>query len=180
MDVAELVPRVRRAIEGPASTPETPGALSEEQITAITADAIASVIFYTDGRWGFTLSGNGDTSNPEWTIAPDPSLPEQTVIVAQAALDYFFFEFSTVKTRERLSNEATEWEYEQSAQLLTERFKLLIGERDKALEVIEGLRRGTTARFASFIAVRDAQTSALIEPWVAENGGVGGQTLLAG
>jgi hypothetical protein len=48
-DVRELIPRVRRAMEGPVP-PAVP--LSDEAVLAATADALSDIILLTVGEWG--------------------------------------------------------------------------------------------------------------------------------
>lgn len=174
MNVRELIPRVRRAIEGVGNTVDS---LSDDEVLAVTADAISNIIFYTNGRWGHAinvLERDSSTNAPtEWEIVPDLEPAEETVIVAQAALDHFFHVLRTVKTQETIRNEGSEWSYSFSANALSEQLKLLRDARDEALEILSGVNQGITARYQSFIAVRDSAVSAVIEPWT--GGGVGGQ-----
>lgn len=139
-------------------------------MVALTADAIADVIFYTGGTWGHTLTASGAA---DYEVDPDLALEEQTVVVAQAALSHFFHEFRNLKTQERISDEGHAWEYTLSANLVQEQLKLLIAQRDRALELI-GQRTGTaTDQYVSFLQVRDSAIAAYIEPWV-DGAGVGG------
>jgi hypothetical protein len=50
---------------------------------------------------------------------------------------------------------------------MTEQFKLLVAERDKALAVIAASDDRVLDGYSSFLAVRDSYTAALVEPWVA-------------
>jgi hypothetical protein len=162
VDVRLVIPRVRRAIDGPtaSSSAAVSSTLNDEAIKDLIADAISEVIWYA----------------PECDVTPDLSLPEQTVVVAQAALDYFWQVFRDMKVSERIANEAAQWEYTLSANLLAEQFKLLKANRDDALaRILED--NPTLDVYASFLAVRDAEVAALIEPWTVEAGGVGGQQL---
>lgn len=174
MNVRELIPRVRRAIEGVGTTADP---LSDDEVLAVTADAISNIIFFTNGRWGHALNvldRDGTTNAPtEWELVPDLNPAEETVIVAQAALDHFFHVLRTLKTQETIRNEGSEWTYSYSANALSEQLKMLRDARDEALDILSGVKEGIVARYQSFIAVRDSAVSAVIEPWV--NGGVGGQ-----
>jgi hypothetical protein len=172
--VSALVPRIRRAVEG-AGAPEV---LSVDAVRDLAADAIAEVILYTGSVFGKQLvvtATDDQTGAPtDYATSDALTLPEQAVIATQAALDYFFHQFASTKVSERIADEAQTWEYTLSATLLRDQLKQLVAERDKALAALES---GVPLEsYVSFIAVRDAHTSQLIEPWVDGNGGVGGQT----
>ena len=70
-----------------------------------------------------------------------------------------------MKVSERIADEAQSWEYSLSANLLVQQLKLLISERDKALAVLEAEGAPLDA-YESFLAVRDAHVSQMVEPWV--------------
>lgn len=172
-DVADLIPRVRRAVEGPVPLPS--GALTDAQVLAITADAIADVILLTGGAWEHTLSvtDRDDANVPiAWAVDPGLSLEEESMIAAQAALTYYFHIFKETKVSERIRNEGQEWEYAMSATLLRDQMAALREQRDMALAAI--IRKTPAlARYASFLQVRDRAAAAYLEPWV-EGGGLGG------
>jgi hypothetical protein len=174
-DVRELIPRVRRAVEGVAG-PET---LTDDQVKDLTADAIAEIILYTRGAFPHTLLVT-DTANgapTEYEVDPALSLPEETVVADQAALNHFFHAFQKALTSERIADEAHSWEWTRSAQLMTELWKQLVRERDQALEILTDEYGAALDAYASFLAVRDSYTAALIEPWTA-GGALAGQELV--
>lgn len=172
-DVAELTPRVRRALEGPV--PLIVGALTDDQILALTADAIADVILFTSGQWDHSLivtSRDGTTNYPDgWAVDPELSSAEESMIAAQAALTYFFHGFKDQKVSERIRNEGQEWEYTMSANLLRDWITMLKEQRDMALATLKATSP-VLARYASILQVRDSLASAYLEPWV--GGGLGG------
>lgn len=170
MNVEVLIPRTRRAIDGPlaSGSASVSSSLTDPQVLALIADSIADVIYYTGGAWPYTLSGadeDGYGAPTTFTIEPDLPLEGQTVVVAQAALTYFFHRFSDAKVQETISNEAQTWQWQKSASLLTDYLKLLREARDKAIDLIAN-QAGALDAYVSFLAVRDAQTSAIIEPYV--------------
>lgn len=175
-DVREIIPRVRRAIEGPVTPP---GALTDDQVLALAADALADVILLTAGQWEHELlvSERDETTNVpiEWTIDPELSLPEESMIAAQAAITYFFHQFKDLKVAQRIQNEGQEWEYQISATVLRDWIKMLQEQRDESLEAL-GRSNPALARYGSFLEVRDSVGAALLEPW--RGGGSGGQALL--
>jgi hypothetical protein len=180
-DVRALIPRVRRAIEGPV--PLTSGALSDGQVEALAADCIADIILFTEGGWDHTLSVSemdetGDYPIPlHYEVDPELSLPEQALIAAQAALSYFIHSFKDMKTSEVIRNEARTWEWQKSPNLLRDWLQELINARDKALDAVMAENAMIMARYASILAAREPLIAALIEPWAAESGR-GGQPVL--
>lgn len=175
-DVRELIPRVRRAIEGPVPLLTTdPDYLSDDQVAALTADTIADIILLTEGRWGHTLEvierDSESNAVTEWGVDPALSFEEESVVTAQAALSRYFHLARNMKTSERVQNEGQEWEWSKSAQLLREQFAMLKEMRDRALASLMG-KNPVLARYASILEVRDRVGAAYIEPWIA--GGLGG------
>ncbi len=171
-DVAELVPRVRRALEGPVPLAT---ALTDDQILAWTADAIADVLLFTSGQWDHELVvtdrdpvGNFPTG---WAVDPELSSAEESMVAAQAALTYVFHTFKDQKVSERIRNEGQEWEWAKSPNLLRDWMAMLRQQRDAALEGLLATNP-VLARYASILQVRDSLASAYLEPWVA--GGLGG------
>lgn len=170
-DVRVLIPRVRRAIDGPAATGSAAVSttLDDDQITGLIADAIAEVIFYTAGSWGYTLGVT--TRDPvygaptAWTIDPELNDAEATVVTAQAALDYYFVGLAEAKTSETIRDEGQEWSWSTSAAAVAERIKELRAARDRALDIIQAATP-VAAAFVSFLAERDGYTAALVEPYI--------------
>lgn len=171
-DVREFIPRVRRAIEGPV--PLSVGALTDAQVEAMAADAIADIILLTVGAWNhkLTVTDRTDEGVPEhWAVDPGLELEEESVIAAQAAIGYFFHEFKDTKISERIVQEGRQWEYQLSATVIRDQVKLLQEQRDAALSSL--LRaHPALARYASILEVRDRLGSAVLEQWT--RGGLGG------
>lgn len=178
-DVRALVPRVRRAIEGPV--PLTTGALSDDQVEALAADCIADIILFTEGLWPHTLSVSQmdpDTNYPlHYEVEPELELSEQSLVAAQCAVQFFIHTFKDMKTSERIRNESREWEWQKSPSLLKDWLAELIRARDSALETVMATQNIIMARYASILAVRDPLAYAIIEPWSA-NAGLGGLPVL--
>lgn len=178
-DVRELIPRVRRAIEGPV--PLTSGALEDGQVEALAADCIADIILFTEGAWHHALDvgeldGNGVPAH--WTVDPGLSLPEQSLVAAQAAVQFFIYTVKNGKTSERIKNESREWEWTKSPTLLKDWFAELVKARDLALNTVVAMNP-PMARYASILAVRDPLAASLLEPWSPDGAGRGGQRLLS-
>lgn len=181
-DTRVLIPRLRRALDGPTamSSASVSSSLSDEQLNAIGADAIAEMIFYSGSLLGSVIEV---TERDPVYMAPlawrtEPALTEAKVacIVSQAALTYFYERLSSPlagKTAEGIKDEATEWTWEVSPQAIVERLRQLKADRDAALSQLESEGEATDASWTSMLAVRDKWTSALIEPWV-EGPGLGG------
>ena len=175
-----MVPRVRRAVEGVG----VPAVLTDDQVKDLTADAIAAVILYTGSAFGKDLvvtdyaAGNVPD---EYATSDALTLPEQTVVAVQAALDFFFVQFAATKVSETIADEAQTWTYQLSSTVIRDRLAQLRAERDRALDALmEGDPAGFEA-YSSFIAVRDQQVSMRVEPWVdAMQSGIGGQQIEQG
>jgi hypothetical protein len=176
-DVREIIPRVRRALEGPV--PLGAGALTDDQLLAVTADAIADVILFTNGEWDHTIAVSDtdeDTGYPnEWEVDPALDVWEESIVAYQAAITYTFQAFKNTKTSERIKNEGQEWEYTTSATVIRDFIKHLIDLRNEALA---SSHSPVLARYASILQVRDAAASYYLEPWVPGGGLGGGQALL--
>lgn len=165
-NIRVAVPRIRRAVEGVV---KAQWLLADDEVKDLCADAIADIILYSGNIFGKTLNvlaRDPVTGAPtEYSVTPALGLPEETVIAAQAALNYFFHRFSAVKVSETIADEASNWSYDLSPNLLVAQLKQLQSERDKALTALE-TEEGVLESYHSFIAVRDTQTSRYIEPWV--------------
>lgn len=184
-DIRVLIPRMRRALDGPTATSSAvSGTLSDEQVGNVIADAIAEVIFYTGGGWGRTLIVTARDSQYmapiAWQTDEQLTEPEATAVIAEAALTYFHNSLDSLKTSEHIVNEGEEWEWSISAAAVSERIKQLKALRDEAIAKL--LESGTVSEaWINTIAERDAYTDMLIEPWVTNGpwalGGGGGQML---
>lgn len=180
-DTRVLIPRVRRALLGPhASGSAAPAnSLSDEEVNGLVADAIADIVLYSGGSsvFGHSLEvaeRDGYYMAPvAWRTSEALSEDEGSVIVAQAALNYFLHEIKTLKTSERIADEGQEWEYQIGASVLTEQIKALQKARDEAIERLQS-DNTVTEGYVNFLAVRDQHTASLIEPW-SDTGGYGGQ-----
>lgn len=170
-DVRVLVPRVRRAIEGAGAT----ATLSDDAVKDLVADALAEILLFTGSVFGHTLIVTGTTAGApdEYATSEPLELDEAAVVAAQAALDYFFHEFRGAKTSERISDEAQDWEYSTSAQLLRDQLALLIRRRDEALAALT--REGHVLdAYVSLLEERDVTVARQIEPFTVSSG-FGGQ-----
>lgn len=175
-DVRELIPRVRRAIEGPV--PQSSGALTNDQVLALAADAAADIILFTAGLWNHKLIAverDAETNVPtEWGIDPQLEFEEESVIAAQAAISFFFYAVRDMKTSESIVNEGQTWEWQISANVLRDQIKFLQEQRDLALAAL-ARRNPVMARYASILAVRDRLGAAVLEPFTYGSGLLGGE-----
>lgn len=171
-DIRMLIGRVRRAVEGVG----TAAVLTDDEVKDLIADAMADIILYSgNGVFGkeLVVTARGVNNEPiEYATSDALTLAEQSVVAAQAALTHFFYTFVNLKVSERISDEGQTWEYSLSATLLRDQLKYLIDNRDRALEQVAPI--GLDG-YESFLAVRDAYTSRLVEPWVQASIGAGGQ-----
>lgn len=174
-NVRLLTGKVARAIFGPTYSANVSGGavLDPDQLRDLTADTIAKLIFYTNGLWPYQLTVDDVDSNGmpcEYSITQRNvptalSISDETLVVAQAGLDWFFFEFKDKKVSEEISDEGQKWAYSLSANLLLAQYKQLIADRDRALDVVTQ-RADYLVDYVSFVAERDALTSAMVEWWV--------------
>jgi len=165
-DLAVLVPKARRKIEGPFGLPNG-RTLLDSQIYAMVGDAIGEMIAIA-GEW-FKHTLKVKKRDPlvgfatEWQTDTPLTEEEAAIVIAQVALDFYFSLFRDMKVSETIQNEGTQWTWEVSANLLKSYLQSVIEERDKA---IGGLKdKIVFDRYSSNIRVRDQQTVALIEWW---------------
>lgn len=169
-DVKVLVPRVQRAVA------RIGGTLTSEEAESASADALSSILLYTGSVFGKQLVVTSRTAEgipSGYATTDELTLAEETVVAAQAALDYFVSFMTTGKTSEQIADEAQSWSWSRSAQALRDAFAYLIGERDRAIEATTARAPGMVA-FESFLAVRDVEVARLIEPFAAGMLGAGG------
>lgn len=167
VNVRLIVPRVRRAVEGPVPIAD---AMTDDQMAAVVADAIADVVLYSGSVFGkqlLVLETENDIPT-EYGTSDALALSEQSVIASQAALNIVYFKLMALKTSEKISDEAQSWEYTTSANAMRDLLKALTDARDKALAALED--KGSLVSYTSFIAVRDIQTSRAVEPWMHRHG----------
>jgi hypothetical protein len=162
-DIRVLVPRVRRAVEG-IGTPEV---LTDDQMKDLIADAIADVILFTGTAFGKQLlvtDRDGTTNVPtEYATSLPLTLPEGSVIAAQAALTAIYVQLADTKTSETIRDEGQEWSYTISATLLRDRISQLQAERDRALSVVEQVT--STVEFYNLWLERDVAFAAAYGPY---------------
>lgn len=173
-NIRSLVPRVRRAVEGPVPLPAP---LSDDVIKDMVADALADVILYAGTVFGkqiiVTTRDAVSGAPTEYQTSDLLTVSETAVIASQAALNFFFYKLAGMKTEERITDEAGEWQYRTSVNLMRDAMTALKDARDKALEALQSVHPLET--YASFLAVRDSEVSRLVEPWVFPELDVGGQ-----
>lgn len=171
-DIRVLIPRVRRALDGPHATSSAAASsnFTDDEITAQIADAIAEVIFFAPDGFGKQLEVTERDPNYLAPIAWQTSEPltdaEATVIVLQAALNNLYYGVASMKSSERIRNEGEEWEWSVSASAVAERVKALQRMRDEAIERLTAIDSHGMHAWINTLAVRDAYTDSLIEPWV--------------
>lgn len=173
-DIRVMVPRVRRAIEGPipAASPA-----SDDVLKDVVADALSDVILLSGSAFGKQLLITAtDAGVPiEYATSEALTLAEQAVVAAQAAVNFIFFKVVGQKTSERIRDEAGEWEWATSGNVLRDALKALTEARDRALEALTG--NVALDGYVSFLAVRDVQVARAIEPWT-DTAGAGGLELI--
>ena|SRR5438270_6192624 len=177
-DLRVMIPRCRRAIDGPRATSSASVAatLSDSEVLGLVADSTANVILLTGGSqvFGYMLV---PTHYDPFYKAPDqwatdkPLSPEaQDVVIAQAAIDFYSDRLRHNSfTAETIKDEGQEWTWERSANLLQLQLKLLAEVRDRALEMLQRLNAPLDS-YISSVAERDKLAAVYLEPWVKEIG----------
>lgn len=181
-DVRVLIPRVRRAIDGPEATGSgsVAASLTDDMMVGLIADAVADVILLTGGFFGYSLEvvDRDDIymAPTAWRTDRERSSSADTVISAQAAINYFFHKLRDMKFAETIKDESQEWSWQKSASLVRDQMRNLAEMRDRALASIQAQGVALDA-YISFVAERDVIASRYIEPWVDSGSGLGGQEL---
>lgn len=179
-DVRVMVPPMRRALVGPFGSGFVNDTLNENDTAAIVADAIGDVILYAGSAFGKQLVVVDRDSYYQapiaWATSEELAINEQRVVVAQGALTYLMRSLTSQKTSESIQRGDETWDYTVSAQAVSEWAKQLRAARDAAIERLE-VGAGAVEAWVNTLAVRDAYTDMLIEPYVA--GGIGGQLEIA-
>lgn len=174
-DVRVLIPRVRRALDGPTATAEDSASSSykDEELKGLIADAIGEIIFFTGGLFPHKLNVSQRDGTygaaEEWTVDPPLDEAESSVIAAQAAINTYFFTLRDMKTQETISDEGQTWSYSVSATLVRDQLQYLMRLRDEALEQIKA-QDAALDSYVSYIHERDVLASAYVEPWIAAPG----------
>lgn len=180
-DTRVLIPRVRRALQGPHASGSAAVAndLSDPEVNGLIADALADIILYGGGEevFGHKLEvaerDEAYMAPIAWTTDTPLTEYEGSVVVAQAALNWYLNYARTLKTSERIADEGQSWEYEIAATTITVQIKGLREDRDRALEALREANRDNVADdYINYLQERDSYTDALIEPWTV--GGRGG------
>lgn len=164
-DVRTLVPRVRRAMEGPVISAQK---LTDDECLTVAADSIADIILLTVGAWGRQLLVTHRTVGgvpDEWSVDDELLPEEESMIAAQAAISYLYHALRDQKTMENILNEGAQWQWEKSPNLMIAQLKGLQDMRDQALKALMQ-KHPVLAQYASILEVRDRLGAALIEPWI--------------
>lgn len=178
-DLRTLIPACRRAIDGPMTTsPAAPSAtLDDPQVLALIADATAMLILQTQGNEAFGYQLIPTARDPfyqapiAWMTDKQRVPAADAAILSQAALDHYFWTIKLLKVSETMKNEAVEWEYNLSANVIASWMKYLIDNRDKAIAALQVINAPMDV-YISLVAERDRLSAAWLEPWVSEVGAV--------
>lgn len=176
-DLRVLIPRARRAIDGPTalSSASVATTLNDDEVLGVIADGVANVILLTGGAqsFGYQLVVTSRDTNymaPNgWATDQQMSTEAETAVIAQAAIDFFFNKFQDMKVHEAIADEGQSWDWDKSPALVRDQLKLLGAVRDKALANLAALNVPLDS-FISFVAERDKLAAIWVEPWVSEIG----------
>jgi hypothetical protein len=142
MDLTLLVPSLKRAVAPPGEFDTFYGEASEDELAASLCDAIAEA--QLDGFFA-TLVYDVDAL----TVEPDPTQPQQALIVLYAMTRIMSARIANLKSRTRYKAGPVEAETEQAASVLVE---LLRQANDRKKQLLEDAKYG---RLASSFAMVD-------------------------
>jgi hypothetical protein len=176
-DLRVLVPACRRAIDGPmATSPDAPSTtLDDRAVLALLADSTASMILNSVGNAAFGYQLLPTARDPfykapvAWATDTERSPAADAAILSQAALDHYFWLIRILKVSETMKNEAQEWTYAISANVISAWVKYLIDNRDRAIASLQVINAPLDV-YISLVAERDRLAASWLEPWVAEVG----------
>jgi hypothetical protein len=177
-DLRVMIPRMRRAIDGPRATSSASVAatLSDSEVLGLIADSTANVILLTGGSLVFGYELEPTHYDPfykapdQWQTNKELTPLAQDVIIAQGAIDFYAHKLrSEPFTSEKIADEAQQWEWTKSAQMMSVQLKMLAEVRDRALEMLERINAPVEA-YISSVAERDKLAAVYLEPWVSEIG----------
>lgn len=175
-DLRVVIPRVKRALMGPARLNQDK--LTDSEIYALAADAAASAIMLCGGSgpFGSELIGSGHDpiygAPTVWKTSVALSFAAQEILANEAAIMWFFHQVRDEKISQRIQNEGREWEWAKSSTLLRDHLKSLTDRRDLLLQGMLA-DAPVVARYVSYLQVRDREVAARIEPFTNAMG-VGG------
>lgn len=177
-DLRVLIPRCRRAVDGPRalSSAAVAATYDDSEILGVIADATAEVILLTGGSSVFGYRLVATHRDPfymapdQWATDRDLSPEAQDVVIAQAAINVHLHRLrEDPLTSEEITDEGQGWKWEKSASLLLAHLKLLADIRDRALELLRAANAPLEV-FISTMAERDSFAASYLEPYVAEIG----------
>lgn len=176
-DLRVLIPPCRRAIDGPMATASgsVAATLGDQEVLALVADATADLILFTHGNDAFGYQLLATERDPHymapvaWATDHERVPAADAAILSQAALNHYFWLIKAMKVSETLKNEAVEWQYNLSAQVVAAWIQYLITNRDKAISALQVINVPMDT-YISLVAERDRMAAAWLEPWVAEIG----------
>lgn len=181
-DLRVLIPACRRAIDGPTaqSSAAVSATLDDTEVLGLVADATAELILHTASQDGGDANAFGNqlvvVSRDPYYQAPNAwatdvprSTAQDAAILSQAALNHYFWLIKILKVSETMKNEAVDWEYSLSANVISAWVAYLIANRDKAIAALQTINV-VLDTYISLVAERDRLSAAWLEPWVTEVG----------
>lgn len=176
-DLRVLIPACRRAIDGPVATGSASVAatLDDQEVLGLVADATADLILFTEGDQAFGYQLIPTARDPfymaptSWMTDTERKPAADAAILSQAALNHYFWLIKLTKVSEAMKNEAVEWSYSLSANVIAAWMQYLIENRNKAIAALQVINAPMDT-YISLVAERDRLSAAWLEPWVTEVG----------
>ena len=167
-DVRIMIPRVRRALDATSPSASAASAFSDDQIKDMTADSIGMLMMIGGNDFPFTLNvstRNVITNYPEeYTTDPEFPIEVQNVVAYQVAIEQAVSELKDLKTKEKIADEGSSWEYEKSSTVIREKIRSLQDLRDRALARLSR-ENFPVDTFINILGERDLATDTLVEPY---------------
>lgn len=181
-DLRVLIPACRRAIDGPTATSSASvsATLTDDEVLGLLADATGELILHTASADGSANNAFGNAlvvtardplymAPSSWATEEPRSTAQDAAILSQAALNHYFWMIKIIKVSEAIKDEANEWQYSLSANVIAAWMAYLIANRDKAIAALQSLNVVMDV-YISMVAERDRMAAAWLEPWVTEIG----------
>lgn len=181
-DLRVLIPACRRAIDGPTATSSAAvsATLADDEVLGLLADATGELILHTASADGGANNAFGNAlvvtardplymAPSSWATENPRSTAQDAAILSQAALNHYFWLVKLTKVSESIKDEAQQWDWTISANVVATWMKYLIDNRDKAIAALQSINVVMDV-YVSLVAERDRLAAAWLEPYVTEIG----------
>ncbi len=166
-DIRLIVPQVRRYLDAGVAAASAAIAYTDNHLVQVTADAISELVLITGGTgFPYVISASATDGSgyiTEYSTEPAITLTDRALVAVQAALGQAWADLRGYKTREKISDEGSTWEYEKSVTALRQRVDYLIDMRKTVLRAAAAASPPLD-RFVDLIETRAPTVAAEINP----------------